>query len=69
MRLSPWDYGAGLILLKEVGGTATRVNGEPIDLLKQNSIMAGNPYVHEAIHDHIQHALQNGGFLEDGPLT
>ncbi len=68
MRLSPWDYGAGLILLEEVGGTATRVNGEPIDLLSQNSIMAGNPAVHEAIHEHIQKELQKGGFIKDGPL-
>lgn len=68
MRLAPWDYGAGLILLEEVGGTVTRVNGEAIDLLNQNSIMAGNPSVHEAINEHIQEALRNGSFLNDGPL-
>ena len=68
MRLSPWDYGAGLILLEEVGGTVTRVNGESVDLLNQNSIMAGNPSVHEAINEHIQEALKNGSYLDDGPL-
>lgn len=68
MRLSPWDYGAGLILLEEVGGVATRVNGEKIDLLKQNSIMAGNPSIHKAVNDHIQQALEKDGFLNDEPL-
>ncbi|MCM3717310.1 inositol monophosphatase family protein [Fictibacillus phosphorivorans] len=49
MRLSPWDFAAGLILLNEVGGIATNTDGKPIQLLKQNSILAARPGLHEEI--------------------
>jgi myo-inositol-1(or 4)-monophosphatase len=49
MRLSPWDFAAGLILLNEVGGIATKTDGEPIQLLEQNSILAAKPGLHEEL--------------------
>ena len=39
--LSPWDTAAGLILLSEAGGVASRMNGSPIDL-ENGSVLAGN---------------------------
>jgi len=30
--LKPWDIAAGALLVKESGGTMTRVDGEPLDL-------------------------------------
>jgi len=39
--LSPWDIAAGLIILSEAGGVASRINGSAIDL-ENGSIVAGN---------------------------
>ncbi|MFC7392407.1 inositol monophosphatase family protein [Scopulibacillus cellulosilyticus] len=65
MRLSPWDYGAGLILIEEVGGKATRADGDPIDLLKQNSLLVGNPGLHQEIINHIKTEIgDKGKFIE-----
>ncbi|MBM7645675.1 myo-inositol-1(or 4)-monophosphatase [Scopulibacillus daqui] len=64
MRLSPWDYGAGLILIEEVGGKATRVDGAPIDLLKQNSLLVANPGIHQEITQHIKAEIAEGKFIE-----
>jgi myo-inositol-1(or 4)-monophosphatase len=47
MRLSPWDFAAGLLLLKEVGGIVTRADGSDIQLLEKNSILAAKPGLHE----------------------
>lgn len=64
MRLAPWDYGAGLILLEEVGGVATRVDGSPIDLLKQNSVLAGKKGLQQGMVNHIQKEIKNGKFID-----
>jgi myo-inositol-1(or 4)-monophosphatase len=53
MRLSPWDFAAGLILLNEVGGIVTNADGQPIRLLDQNSILAGKPGLHGEILEHL----------------
>jgi myo-inositol-1(or 4)-monophosphatase len=53
MRLSPWDFAAGLILLNEVGGIATNTDGKPIQLLEQNSILAAKPGLHEEMLKHL----------------
>jgi myo-inositol-1(or 4)-monophosphatase len=39
--LSPWDVAAGLVILEEAGGVATRLNGGGIDL-ENGSILAAN---------------------------
>jgi len=39
--LSPWDVGAGLVILTEAGGLATRLDGSEIDL-RDGSILAAN---------------------------
>jgi myo-inositol-1(or 4)-monophosphatase len=49
MRLSPWDIAGGLILIEEVGGKVTRLNGDPLNILGQNSIFASNMSLHEQI--------------------
>lgn len=53
LRLSPWDFAAGLILLKEVGGIVSRTDGEPVKLLEQNSILAAKPGLHKEILEHL----------------
>ncbi|WP_085524116.1 inositol monophosphatase family protein [Tuberibacillus sp. Marseille-P3662] len=64
MRLAPWDYGAGLILLNEVDGIATRADGSPIDLLKQNSILAGRPSVYHDLSKHIESEVAGGKHID-----
>lgn len=46
MRLAPWDIAAGLILLEEVGGKATRIDGEPLNILDVNTVLAANEVIH-----------------------
>ncbi|HLR66016.1 inositol monophosphatase family protein [Virgibacillus alimentarius] len=49
MRLAPWDIGAGIILLKEVGGRTTTIDGNSVQLLEKNSIFACSPKLGEKI--------------------
>jgi myo-inositol-1(or 4)-monophosphatase len=64
MRLSPWDVGAGLILVEEVGGVATRVNGDPLNLLSQNSLLVGNPHTHDIVITHIKKSVSEGLYIQ-----
>ncbi|NNV05212.1 inositol monophosphatase family protein [Geobacillus sp. C56-T2] len=48
-RLSPWDFAGGMVLIEEAGGVVTNLNGEPLDLLGPNSVLAAKPGVHEEI--------------------
>ncbi|WP_010097927.1 inositol monophosphatase family protein [Ornithinibacillus scapharcae] len=49
MSLSPWDVAAGMILVDEVGGVTTTIDGEPINLLTRNSVFVGHPDIHKRI--------------------
>jgi len=44
-KLFPWDFAAGVLLVREAGGTITDFSGEPDVFLKQ-SIIAGNNITH-----------------------
>lgn len=55
MRLAPWDIAAGVILVNEVGGKTTRADGSDLNLIEKDSIITGNPFIHEEIIDeHIE---------------
>jgi len=49
MRLSPWDFAAGVVLIEEVGGTITTLEGNELNLLTENSIFAAGPDLHKEI--------------------
>jgi myo-inositol-1(or 4)-monophosphatase len=49
MRLSPWDFAGGLVIVEEVGGIVTNLYGEPLQLLGQNSVFVSKPGLHEQI--------------------
>jgi myo-inositol-1(or 4)-monophosphatase len=54
MRLSPWDFAAGLVIVNEVGGIVTNLYGEPLDLLGQNAVLVAKPGLHEEIlHNYV----------------
>lgn len=57
MKLSPWDIAAGMIIVREVGGVITTINGEKVDMLKDQPILA----VHPAIKDAIINGYIKGG--------
>lgn len=42
LRLSPWDYAAGSLIVTEAGGIVTTVEGEPITFDKPCSVLARN---------------------------
>ncbi len=49
MRLSPWDYAGAKVLIDEVGGIATTITGEPLNLLTQQTVFVAKPGLHEEI--------------------
>lgn len=48
LRLSPWDYGAGSLIVQEAGGRVTDVVGKPLSLFMNNAC-ASNGRIHEAM--------------------
>ena len=44
-RLLPWDMAAGVVLVREAGGTVTNLDGSPHDLYS-NQVLATNGLVH-----------------------
>ncbi|WP_226530586.1 inositol monophosphatase family protein [Metabacillus niabensis] len=49
MRLAPWDFAAGIILIEEVGGSVSTLDGEPLDLISKNSFFIGEKHLHQHI--------------------
>ncbi|MDQ0243997.1 myo-inositol-1(or 4)-monophosphatase [Bacillus fengqiuensis] len=49
LRLAPWDFAGGKILVEEVGGTATTLEGEPLSILKKSSVLIAKPGLHASI--------------------
>ena len=48
MKLHPWDYAAGWLLIEEAGGKVTRFDGSPFQM-GDRSILASNGHVHQAM--------------------
>lgn len=42
LKLSPWDYAAGLLIVEEAGGIVTTVEGETVSFDKACSVLARN---------------------------
>lgn len=56
-RLSPWDFAAGILMIEELGGEVTNLRGEPLNLVKENSVLVAKPGVHGEI---MEKYLKNG---------
>ncbi len=57
MSLEPWDIAAGRIIVKEVGGMTTDIDGKEVGMLERSSIVTGNPNVHnKVISEYLQNA-------------
>lgn len=65
MRLAPWDFAAGMILLEEVGAKITTIDGRPINLIGQNSILAGEADLHDIIvENYVRQGMVEGRYIE-----
>ena len=42
LRLSPWDYAAGSLIVEEAGGVITDIDGAPVQFERPSSILAQN---------------------------
>ena len=49
MRLWPWDWAAGMLLVEEAGGSVSRLDGSPDVFAQPTSILASNGSIHEAM--------------------
>ena len=49
MRLSPWDFAAGAVLIEEVGGVVTTLEGKALNYLGENSILVAKRELHKQI--------------------
>ncbi len=59
LRLAPWDYAAGKILVEELGGIVTDLKGVPLDLLSKTTVFVSKPGLHEEV---MEGYLHNGNW-------
>ncbi|WP_071395479.1 inositol monophosphatase family protein [Bacillus tuaregi] len=59
LRLSPWDFAAGKILVEELGGVVTDLRGKPLNMLEQCSIFIAKPGLYDEIFENY---LQKGSW-------
>jgi myo-inositol-1(or 4)-monophosphatase len=55
LSLAPWDFAAGILLVREAGGLVTTVSGGDVPM-SHSSILAGNPVMHRWLANTIAHA-------------
>lgn len=67
-RLSPWDLGAGVLLLKEAGGVVTDLDGGD-RLFESGNVVAGNAAVHRELLTVVGRHASEAALDRTGPLT
>jgi myo-inositol-1(or 4)-monophosphatase len=50
LKLHPWDYAAGWLMIEEAGGKMTRFDGSPFQM-GDRSILSSNGHIHKAMVD------------------
>lgn len=53
-RLSPWDFGGGMIIVEEVGGNVTTFEGESLCIIEKSSVLVARPGVYEELLQYVQ---------------
>lgn len=54
LRLNPWDFAAGSLIVTEAGGTISNMRGNELDPYHPSSILACNPYIQKTMLDKIR---------------
>lgn len=49
MRLAPWDFGGGTVIVEELGGIVTNLRGEKLNYLSKDSLLVAKPGLHQTI--------------------
>jgi myo-inositol-1(or 4)-monophosphatase len=49
MTLQPWDFAAGMIIIKEAGGKTSQWNGNELNILKPCSVAATNGWIYDEL--------------------
>lgn len=57
MRLSPWDFAGGAVIVEELGGIVTNLRGDKLDFLSKDSLFVAKPGLHQSI---LSDYLKNG---------
>ncbi|HLB09604.1 MAG TPA: inositol monophosphatase family protein, partial [Gemmatimonadaceae bacterium] len=60
--LAPWDFAAGVLLVREAGGVVTTVSGREVPLT-HSSLLAGNPAMHRWLARTLADATPAGATL------
>ena len=47
LKLSPWDFAAGMLIVQEAGGKITDIHGNTPNFTAKSSIVAGNKGAHQ----------------------
>ncbi|MBC2124352.1 inositol monophosphatase family protein [Listeria innocua] len=50
-NLAPWDIAAGKIIVEELGGIVTRIDGSKINMLEKGSSIVATPKIHQTLLD------------------
>jgi len=54
MRLAPWDFAGGKVIIEELGGVVTNLKGEPLQILESGPVVVARPGVHKKIiHEYL----------------
>ncbi|QZT35441.1 inositol monophosphatase family protein [Caldalkalibacillus thermarum TA2.A1] len=56
LRLSPWDFAAGLAIVREVGAVTSTVHNQPVQVFEKSSVLVARPGLHQAIIDRYLHS-------------
>ncbi|MBR7798096.1 inositol monophosphatase [Agaribacter marinus] len=57
LSLSPWDIAAGMVIVNEVGGVTSTIDGDKINMLDKNSVFTCNPQIQQNIlEDYVRKA-------------
>lgn len=49
LRLSPWDFAGGAVIVEELGGIVTNLRGKKLDYLSNDSLLVAKPGLHQTI--------------------
>ena len=62
-NLNPWDTAAGVLLVREAGGTVTGLYGDPFNI-ESKEVIASNTILHPAMLKELEAIIEGRGLNE-----